>query len=188
MIFDLADYFFGALKMIIYKLFYFGKLKYHIYGKYSRSLQLRIRKKGRLVIGKGAVLRAGTKIRIHDSGKVTLADGVGLNYYCLINSHCSISIGEGTILGQGVKLYDHDHIYKTEGARSDTGFSTEPIVIGKNVWIGSDCIILKGAVIGDNSVVAAGSVIRGNVPENSVVYNRREEVIKPIEYIKADPE
>lgn len=44
-----------------------------------------------------------------------------------------------------------------------------PVVIGKNVWIGSNATILPGVTIGDNSVVAAGAVVTKDVPENIVV-------------------
>lgn len=182
MIFDLLDYVFGELKMIVYKLLYFGKLKYHIYGKYSRQLQIRIFNKGRLHIGKNTVFRAGTKIRIQGTGKVTIGNDTGFNYYCVINSHDSISIGKNTIIGQNVKFYDHDHNYKTYGNRRTTGFTTEPIVVGDNVWIGSDCLILKGAKIGSNSVIAAGTVVKDEIPDNSLVYNKKEIVIKKIAY------
>ena len=43
------------------------------------------------------------------------------------------------------------------------------IVIGNNVWIGLNAIILKGSVIGDNSVVTAGSVVKGVFPNNALI-------------------
>jgi len=53
------------------------------------------------------------------------------------------------------------------------------VIIGKNVWIGSKVIILKGARIGDNSVVAAGSVILGKeYPANSIIGGNPARVLK----------
>ena len=111
-----------------------------------------------------------------------IGDGTGLNYYCLINAHENVTIGENTILGQNVKIYDHDHIYKSLDEIKTSGFVTKPVIIGDNVWIGSDCIILSGSDIGSNSVIAAGTIIKGVIPENSMVFNRRELVTRKIEY------
>jgi acetyltransferase-like isoleucine patch superfamily enzyme len=44
----------------------------------------------------------------------------------------------------------------------------EPVYIGKNVFVGLNVIILKGAEIGDNSIIAAGSVVKGKIPANSL--------------------
>ena len=57
-------------------------------------------------------------------------------------------------------------------------FKNKKIIIGNNVWIGANAIILKGARIGDNAVIAAGTVVMGDVPDNSVGYNRKELEIK----------
>lgn len=55
-----------------------------------------------------------------------------------------------------------------------------PVVIGKNVWIGSNATILPGVTIGDNSVVAAGAVVTKDVSENTVVAGVRAKFIKKI--------
>ena len=57
-------------------------------------------------------------------------------------------------------------------------FKEKEVVIGNNIWIGANAIILRGAVIGDNAVIAAGTVVMGEVPANSVAYNRKELEIK----------
>lgn len=45
--------------------------------------------------------------------------------------------------------------------------------IGENVWIGANVVILRGTNIGNNSVIAAGSIINGNIPANKIVYQER---------------
>lgn len=179
MIFDLIDYILGEIKMIIYKMIYRKRFRYHFYGKFSTGFQLRMFDKSVFEAGKNVVIRDGVKIRCNNTGKVILADGVGLNNNCLINSMDKIVIGKDTIIGQDVKMYDHDHDYKREGMIRNTGFKTAPIVIGENVWIGASCVILKGSHIGSNSVIGAGTVIKGEIAENSVVYSKMEYMEKP---------
>lgn len=56
------------------------------------------------------------------------------------------------------------------------------IVIGNNVWIGLNVIVLKGSIIGDNTIIAAGSVVKGIVPANSIYSTQNNCTIKEIEF------
>ena len=180
MLFDLLDYIFGELKMIIYKIVYGGRMNYHPISKFSKGFKLRLFDNSRFSSGKNIVIRDGVKIRCNNDGVVSIGDGVGLNNNCLLNAMEEIKIGENTIIGQDVKMYDHDHDYKSEGKRRYTGFKTAPINIGRNVWVGSGCIILKGSQIGDNCVIAASTVVKGVVPDNTIVYQEKNIVTKVI--------
>ncbi|UHA57884.1 hypothetical protein KDJ21_013390 [Metabacillus litoralis] len=56
------------------------------------------------------------------------------------------------------------------------------MTIGENVWIGSNVVILRDTHIGDNVVIAAGSVVKGNVPSNTIYLNKREIDTRPIQH------
>lgn len=56
-----------------------------------------------------------------------------------------------------------------------------PIQLGKNVWVGSNSTILQGVTIGDNAIVAAGSVITKDVPANTIVGGVPARYIRSIE-------
>lgn len=104
------------------------------------------------------------------------------NHDCSITCEgATIGIGDGTIFGEGVKVYCHNHKYKdTVRPIKEQGYSCAPISIGKHCWIGSNVVILKGVTIGDNSVIGAGCVIYKNVAANTVVVNKQELVMKQI--------
>ncbi len=91
-----------------------------------------------------------------------------------------IVIGHDTDIGPNVCIFDHDHVFKPEGKQRWDQFTTDKIVIGNNVWIGANVTILKGTTIGDNCIIAAGSVVKGNVPKGSLYYNKKEKIIKKI--------
>ncbi len=130
---------------------------------------------GHFFCGKKMTARKGTIINVN-GGVLNIGDDVFLNHYCSINCRDSIVIGDGTIIGEGVKFYDHDHSFHIDGSVARNSYNTKSISIGKNVWIGSGSIILKGVNIGDNSVIAAGSIITKSVPGNITVLQKRDSI------------
>ena len=111
-------------------------------------------------------------------GEIAVGEGVFINDGCSLNARSRIRIGSGTLLGQNVLMYDHDHDYK-DADQMQTAYTSADIDIGQNVWIGSGVIILKGTKIGDQCVIGAGSVVKGVIPADMLAYNKRELVINP---------
>ncbi len=87
-----------------------------------------------------------------------------------ICANTRIQIGDECLIGADVMIVDTDfHPIPSENRRfSKEGIKSAPIVIGRNVFIGARSVILKGVTIGDNSVIAAGSVVSRSVPENCI--------------------
>ena len=121
------------------------------------------------VIGDNVICRNFENFHV-SSGKVILHDGVFINNSCSFNCMERIEIGSGTMMGEGVRFYDHDHIYTAEKIEK-WQWTTAPIRVGRDCWIGSNVTILKGVTIGDNTIIGAGCLIRNDIPSNSVVYN-----------------
>ena len=111
---------------------------------------------------------------IDKKGSLIIGDNVFFNNYCSLNANNSIEIGEGTLFGENVRVYDHNHRYMNINIPiKDQGFSSSPVTIGKHCWIASNVTILKGVHIGDNCVIGAGCVIFKDVPKNTVVVNKQ---------------
>lgn len=139
-----------------------------------------IRRGGVVSIGCGTSLRNRITFRVDEGAHISLGNGVFVNDGCEFNCHESITVGNGVMFGQNVLLYDHDHDYRKGPVRKRTEFITAPITIKANVWIGSNTVILKGVTVGENSIIAAGSVLTKDVPDNCVFYNVRKNEIKDI--------
>ena len=121
------------------------------------------------IVGTNVICRNFENFHV-SSGKVILHGGVFINNSCSFNCLERIEIGAGTMIGEGVRFYDHDHIYTTETIEK-WQWTTAPIRVGRDCWIGSNVTILKGVTIGDNTIIGAGCLIRNDIPSNSVVYN-----------------
>lgn len=100
----------------------------------------------------------------------------------------SVNIGKHVFIGAGCKIYDTDfHPIEAEfrfGPNADNSMTkTKPIVIEDGAFIGGHSIILKGAHIGENSVIGAGSVVTGSIPPNEVWAGNPARFIKQIKEV-----
>lgn len=99
---------------------------------------------------------------------------VSVNIYA---SWGNISIGNDCLISYGVEIRNHDghHIFSDDGRRLN--YSGD-IQIGEHVWLGEKCLILKGILIGHDSVVGAGSVLTKSVEPRAIVAGNPARVIK----------
>ncbi|OMJ21617.1 putative acetyltransferase [Smittium culicis] len=103
-----------------------------------------------------------------------------LELYAYFDYDCGrVDIGNDVIFGPNVQIYTISHPLESHKSVSVLGFP-RPIKIGDNVWIGGGAIILPGITIGNNSVVAAGSIVTKDVPENVVVAGNPAKFMKKI--------
>ena len=90
-----------------------------------------------------------------------------------------IIIMNDCILGENVKIYDHNHIYSNSNLPiRKQGFKSEQIIINRNCWIGSNVVILKGVEIGENCIIGAGCVIYRSIPAGSVVVSNNGRILE----------
>lgn len=107
---------------------------------------------------------------------------VGRNAF--INQNCTfydlggLDIADDVMIGPNVSLITSGH--PIEPSQRRTSVIAKPIVIERNVWIAAGAIVIGGVTIGENSVVAAGSVVTRDVPPNSLVGGNPARVIRSI--------
>ncbi|OUN37271.1 acyltransferase [Massilimicrobiota sp. An80] len=126
-----------------------------------------------LKIGKMFKMRDGAKIRVRKGAECIIGNNTSVNSNNMIVCHEKIVIGDNVQFSPNVQVFDHDHDFRHPDGLKANHYKTAPIEIGNNVWIGANSIILKGTIIGDNAVIAAGSVIKGNIPDGTVVVQKR---------------
>ena len=113
-----------------------------------------------------------------DFGKnITVGKDVFINACCHFQDHGGVVLGDGCQIGHNVVFATLNHGLAPEDRQTTY---PAPIVLGKNVWVGSNSTILQGVTIGDNAVVGAGAVVTKDVPENTIVGGVPARVIRHI--------
>ena len=140
-----------------------------------------LRQPGRVRVGQN--LWAGSGLRLEAwaehgglryNPSIEIGNNVILNYNCHIGAINRIVIGDDALIGSNVLITDHNHgkldaLVPGSCFREQPLFSSGPVEIGRNVWIGENACILPGVRVGDNAVVAANAVVVRNVPPCAVV-------------------
>ncbi len=175
---DLVSILRSQLKNIKINIFNGGGYSAHPFIRIKSNVNIAIDTKSTIRINKGVLISSNSVISATDGGHLTIGSMVGINRNSMIMCHDKISIGDNTIMGPGVYIYDHDHQFNADNGVKRNEYVTYPISIGKNCWIGAGTIILKGTKIGNNCLIAAGSVVKGNISDGSIVIQKREEFIK----------
>lgn len=100
---------------------------------------------------------------------VVVGRNVGIGEFSYIGGEAMVEIGDNTISGQYLSIHPENHIFDKDQLFTDSGTTKIGIKVGNNVWLGSKVTLLDGCSIGSNSIVAAGSVVKGIFPNNSII-------------------
>lgn len=123
---------------------------------------------GTVQLGTSCRLGRGVQFDTADHGKITLGHHVRVNSGSLIAAACSVSIGDHTLIGEYVSIRDANHGTAPDSLIRSQPLESSRILIGRDVWIGRGCCILKGVEIGDGAVIGANSVVTQDVKPGSI--------------------
>lgn len=159
--------------------------------------RVQIRHPGYLRVGKGSSIGAGSVINGLSSGGVvignnvsigqysiieatgvltdlgrglTIGEGSGIGSYSFIGAAGGVHIGFNVIMGQRVSFHSENHNF--DSADVDIkyqGVTREGIRVGDNCWVGANVVFLDGTVVESGCVIAAGSILRGYYPSDSLI-------------------
>lgn len=161
----------------------FGKILYVTIGSLvPDSSRGKLFKKVRALFGNLIVGKHGKNINYGKNSKfsefVTIGDNSGIGNNCYLQGE--ISIGKNVMMANNVKIFTVNHkIDRLDIPMCLQGNDeSRPVVIGDDVWLCSDVIILPGCRIGNGAVIGAGAVVRKDVPDYAVVIGNPAEIIK----------
>lgn len=111
-------------------------------------------------------------------GNTRIGRNVFINQNCIMYDLGGLDIADDVMIGPNVSLITSGHPIAPSQRRA--GVTASPIVIERNVWIAANVTVIGGVTIGENSVVAAGSVVTKDVPANTLVGGNPAKVIRSI--------
>lgn len=143
------------------------------YGNNGRSNLIRMDRGGRIHVNGDFMFMYGADVTVFRDGVLELgADS-------FINSDCKIRCFKHIAIGDGCKIAHDFTVLDSDAHQLDNELKTKEVLIGNHVWIGTRVTILKGTVIGDGCMIAAGAVVTGGVfPPNSLIGGVPAKVIK----------
>jgi acetyltransferase-like isoleucine patch superfamily enzyme len=172
-------------------------------GRYVRLHNVRA-----ICFGKNCTLENNVTIDGYSSGKVTFGSQVKIGSYTkvlvtsylqkmgeglVMGNNCSvgdfsflgcaggITIGNDVIMGQYVSFHSENHNFSNKNLLiREQGVNHKGIQLGNNIWVGAKVTFLDGAIVGDNSVVAAGAVVSGHFPPNVIIGGVPAKILKEL--------
>jgi acetyltransferase-like isoleucine patch superfamily enzyme len=117
---------------------------------------------------------------------IEFGEDVWIGYFCLIDGSGGLKIGNKVTIASGVHIYTHDSsMFRAQDLPKDpingTHIQRAPVIIGNNVQIGANSIVLPGVKIGNNVIVGALTLVNKDIPDNSVAVGSPVKVIRKID-------
>lgn len=175
-------------RKLVYKCYNTNK---NINGNFSAVQPVVFRGKGRITFGnnvKFGILNSPMLYNTyayvearHTKSKISIGNHVSINNNFSVSSEKSIVIGDHTLIGYNCNISDSNFHDLNPLNREHTDLDPQEVVIGKNVFIGNNVTILKGVSIGDNSVIAASSIVTKSFAENLIIAGNPAKIIRELD-------
>lgn len=173
--------------LLIFNAFRFGFLnlfnnnfKSSIIQRIHPFATIRILQNGKISMGRNLDISKNCSFIATNNGEIVVGERVFMNQNCSISSKAKITIGDNCNFGPNVCVFDNDHKFNSTTGVSTTEYSIGEITIGSGTWVASNVVILRNSSIGKNCVIGAGCIIKGNIPDATLVYMDKQQVQKPI--------
>ena len=145
------------------------------YGRIQLGDNVRIGNRNTWVVG----------IKVYDDPVLAVGDNTTFGYMNMISVAQRVTIGRNCLFAGEVKIFDNnshplDPVKRREHAVLDRQ-AIAPVVIEDDVWVGTNCLIMKGVTIGKGAVIAAGAVVTKDVPPYCIAGGNPARVLKTIE-------
>ena len=152
---------------------FFGLLKY----RYRTLLEYRYTyRRLKRLYAEGVYI--GTGKTIIDWSNLSLKPPIYIGEGAWLMNHGLISIGSNSIIGPRLKVLTQNHVLNDDWAPYGPELHKRPVRIGEGCWIGADVTLLPGTVLGNDTIVGAGSVVRGTFEAGAVIIGNPAKVVR----------
>ena len=121
----------------------------------------------------------GVQLTVVKDARLIIGESCFIGPQVRVSCHERIAIGNNCLIAGSVSIHDNNHIFENiDIPITQQGFTSSPVTIGDDVWIGTRTIILPGVKIGNHSIIGAGSVVTKDVPEWAIVAGNPAKLIR----------
>ncbi|MGC6415396.1 MAG: acyltransferase [Bacteroidia bacterium] len=160
------------------------RLAWKVHHSFSYGIGEKIRKRMKLFFWRNYLHEIGENVTIHPSvlirnpEGISIGDNSNINHGCELHGRGGLKIGSNTLFAYNIIVFTDTRLFKTEALlKSVKGRKATPVVIGDDVWIGANVLIMGNVEISDHSVIAAGSVVTKDVPSWAIVAGNPAQII-----------
>ena len=124
-----------------------------------------------LKLGQGTVIEREVTVWLgeHPQASIELGRRVYVGRNCYLGAQEPLRIGDDTLIGAYSYLITANHSFANPALTiRQQGYTTRPVTIGRDVWIGAHVVVLPGVSIGDRAVVGAGAVVTKSIPAGEI--------------------
>lgn len=131
-----------------------------------------------LSIGANTKISGPSRILLEGNSTLAISENCGIRTSEILLRDANISIGEKCMFAHGIKIRNHDShkIYDKESQLVQN--QPKDIHIGRHVWLGENCTILKGVKIGDDSIIATGAIVTKGCECGCILAGNPAKIIK----------
>lgn len=169
----------NVFRMTIIKLIYGNKVSLSVIQNIFFDTVISV-KNGHMALNHSVFTRKGVTFRA-EGGELIIGTSF-FNQGCSVTAKKRIVIGNDCLFGPNVVIVDHDHDYTCNDNRRGIKYLLSDVIIGNNVVVGANTVILKGTKIGDNCMIGAGSIVSGTIPPNTIYYSENKPYMKAIHF------
>jgi len=131
-------------------------------------------------IGKYSIITCTSHMSKYGKG-FKMGDNSSCGQFCEFGSAGGVTIGNDVIMGGYISFHSENHNYENnELLIREQGVTSKGIEIGNNIWVGAKVTFLDGVKVGNNCVIAAGSVVTKDFPDNVIIGGIPAKIIKEI--------
>jgi len=121
---------------------------------------------------KANYLKFGEGASIYDLsyvfGDVKVGENTWVGPFTILDGSGGLEIGDNCSISAGVQIYSHESVQWAVSG-STQNYNYQPTLIGNNVYIGPNCVIAMGVIIGDHTIIGANSFVNKSYPANSKI-------------------
>lgn len=152
----------SALRIIVLKARFAGRIEIGLDSHVGPRCRIRVAPGGRLRL-RNVNVTWDVLVDVSPGAVIEMGPSGWLGPGTMLAAQQRVVLGVGSMVAEYVTIRDHDHVHDAHHLMSDWCYTTAPVVIGENVWVGSKATIIAGVTIGDHAMVAANAVVTRDV-------------------------